>query len=170
MGPLPPLSARHGRLRRNAVSPHGVRLGGAPGAPLWIGCSSANRALARKLQWDGIVAVPKVFGAGCSQPSESARSWDAGERCSRPGAFPTHPPALRKQGDARRNAQRCSYRGYLTADQGRIFHGQRGSTLAPRGRYTGSTGLAGSPRRPRNHGRTISERHNRNPQRRANRI
>src|SRR5947207_14378284 len=58
-------SARHGRLRRNAVSPHGVRLSGAPGAPFWIGYSSANRALAGKLLWDGIVAVPKVFGAGC---------------------------------------------------------------------------------------------------------
>jgi len=125
-------SARHGRLRRNAVSPHGVRLSGAPGAPLCIGCSSANRALANKLQWDGIVAVPKVFGAGCSQPSESARSWDAGERCSRPGAFPTHPPALRTQGDARRNAQRCSYRGYLTADQCRIYTGSA-NQLWPRG-------------------------------------
>src|SRR6478609_4872329 len=58
-------SARHGRLRRNAVSPHGVRLSGAPGAPFWFGYSSANRALAGKLLWDGIVAVPKVFAAGC---------------------------------------------------------------------------------------------------------
>ena len=64
LGPLP-LLPRHGRLRRNAVSPHGVKLSGAPGAPLWIGCSSANRALAGKLLWDGIVAVPKVFAAGC---------------------------------------------------------------------------------------------------------
>lgn len=98
-------SARHGRLRRNAVSPHGVRLSGAPGAPLWNGCSSANRALAGKLLWDGTVAVPKVFGAGCTvlsstgepspeepaagehgQPGGSAHSGDAGKRCSRPGA------------------------------------------------------------------------------------
>lgn len=98
-------SARHGRLRRNAVSPHGVRLSGAPGAPFWIGCSSANRALAGKLLWDGIVAVPKVFGAGCPvlfstgephlrnpQPGSTASltgartGGDAGKRHSRPGA------------------------------------------------------------------------------------
>ena len=98
-------SARHGRLRRNAVSPHGVRLSGAPGAPLWIGYSSANRALAGKLLWDGIVAVPKVFGAGCpvlfstgepspeepaagehGQPGGSAHSGGTGKRYSRPGA------------------------------------------------------------------------------------
>jgi len=92
---LLPLLPRHGRLRRNAVSPHGVRLSGAPGAPLWIGCSSANRALAGKLLWDGILAVPKVFAAGCpvlfsaeghGQPGGSARSGDAGERHSRPDA------------------------------------------------------------------------------------
>jgi len=92
---LLPLLPRHGRLRRNAVSPHGVRLSGAPGAPLWNGCSSANRALTGKLRWDGIVAVPKVFDAGCpvvssaeehGQLGGSARSGDAGERYSRPGA------------------------------------------------------------------------------------
>ena len=90
------LPTRYGWLRRNAVSPHGVRLSGAPGAPLRIGCSSANRALAGKLQWDGIVAVPEVFDAGCSAPFRyegcglpggSARSWDADERYGRPDAF-----------------------------------------------------------------------------------
>ena len=80
-------SARHGRLRRNAVSPHGVRLSGAPGAPLWIGCSSANRTLAGKLLWDGIVAVPEVSGAGCLALSPVRRA-----RATRPsGLFPTHP-------------------------------------------------------------------------------
>jgi len=77
------------------VSPHGVRLGGASGAPLWIGCSSANRALAGKLFWDGIVAVPKVFDTGCpvvfsaeehGHPAGSAPSGDAGERYCRLGA------------------------------------------------------------------------------------
>ena len=77
------------------MSPHGVKIGGAPGAPLWIGCSSANRALAGKLLWDGIIAVPKVFAAGClvlfsaeehGQTGGSARSGDAGERHSRPDA------------------------------------------------------------------------------------
>ena len=94
LGPLPFLP-RHGWLRRNALSPHRVRLSGAPGAPLWTGCSSANRALAGKLLWDGIVAVPEVFDTGCSalldggrgQPSASARSGDAGERHRRPGAL-----------------------------------------------------------------------------------
>src|SRR5215469_17562747 len=55
-------------------------------------------------------------------------------RAARPsGRFPTHPPGLRAHGDARRNAQRCGNRGYLAA----------GAAV------TGSTGLAGSPRRPR---------------------
>jgi hypothetical protein len=99
LGPLP-LLPRHGRLRRNAVSPHGVRLSGAPGAPLWIGCSSVNRALAVKFCWAGIVAVPKVFGAGCTvplsteepsageqgQPGKSANAGDTGEPYDRPGA------------------------------------------------------------------------------------
>jgi hypothetical protein len=57
-------SARHGWLRRNAVSPVGVRLGGAPGAELLMGCSSANRVLASRLGRDGIVAVPRVFHVG----------------------------------------------------------------------------------------------------------
>ena len=94
-GPLPFLP-RHGWLRRNALSPHRVRLSGAPGAPLWTGCSSANRALAGKPLWDGIVAVPEVFDTGCSaffldgergQPVASARTRDAGERYSLPGAL-----------------------------------------------------------------------------------
>jgi len=95
LGTVASSSARHGRLRRNAVSPHGVRLSGAPGAPLWIGCSSANRARAGKLLWTGIVAVPKVFDAGClvlfsaeerGHPGGNARTGDAGERYSCPGA------------------------------------------------------------------------------------
>ena len=105
LGTVASSSARHGRLRRNAVSPHSVRLSGAPGAPFEVGCSSANRVLTGKLLWDGMVAVPKVFGAGCpvlfstgepspevpaagehGQPDRSARSGDAGKRYSRPGA------------------------------------------------------------------------------------
>src|ERR1700691_6704095 len=106
-------SVRHGWLRRNAVSRHGVRLSGAPGAPLWIGCSSANRALAGKLLWDGIVAVPEVFGAGCLALSPVRRV-----RAARPsGRFPTHPPGLRTHGDARRKATRCGNRRSLTAVQ-----------------------------------------------------
>ena len=134
-------SARHGRLRRNAVSPHGVRLSGAPGAPFWIGCSSANRALTGKLLWDGMVAVPKVFGAGCpvlfsaeepsadehGQSGASARSGDAGERHSRPSA-----PRL--------ISLTCGYMATHGGTQGvagivdiRRLSEQRESTLAPRG-------------------------------------
>jgi hypothetical protein len=135
LGPLP-LLPRHGRLRRNAVSPHGVKLSGAPGAPLWIGCSSANRALAGKLLWDGIVAVPKVFAAGCpvlfsaeehGQPGGSARSGDAGERHSRPDA--PRPIGLT-----------CGHIATHGGTQGvagivdiRRLSEQRESTLAPRG-------------------------------------
>jgi hypothetical protein len=135
MGPLPFLP-RHGWLRRNALSPHRVRLSGAPGAPLWTGCSSANRALAGKLLWDGIVAVPEVFDTGCSalfldgergQPSASVRSGDAGERHRRPGAL-------------RLISQTC---GHIATHGGtqsvaeivdiRWLSEQRESTLAPRG-------------------------------------
>jgi hypothetical protein len=135
LGPLP-LLPRHGRLRRNAVSPHGVRLSGAPGAPLWNGCSSANRALAGKLLWDGIVAVPKVVAAGCpvlfsaeehGQPGGNARSGDAGERHSRPDA--PRPISLA-----------CGYIATHGGTQGvagivdiRRLSEQRESTLAPRG-------------------------------------
>jgi hypothetical protein len=134
-GPLPFLP-RHGWLRRNALSPHRVRLSGAPGAPLWTGCSSANRALAGKPLWDGIVAVPEVFDTGCSalflagergQPSASARSGDAGERYRRPGAL-------------RLISQTC---GHIATHGGtqsvaeivdiRWLSEQRESTLAPRG-------------------------------------
>jgi hypothetical protein len=135
MGPLPFLP-RHGWLRRNALSPHRVRLSGVPGAPLWTGCSSANRALAGKLLWDGIVAVPEVFDTGCSalfldgergQPSASVRSGDAGERHRRPGALRLIP-------------QTC---GHIATHGGtqsvaeivdiRWLSEQRESTLAPRG-------------------------------------
>ena len=134
-------SARHGRLRRNAVSPHGVRLSGAPGAPLWNGCSSANRALAGKLLWDGTIAVHEVFATGCpvlfsaeesstdehGQSGGSARSGDAGERHSRPDA--PRPISLT-----------CGYRATHGGTQGvagivdiRRLSEQRESTLAPRG-------------------------------------
>jgi hypothetical protein len=139
-------SARHGRLRRNAVSPHGVRLSGAPGAPLWNGCSSANRALAGKLLWDGIVAVPKVFGAGCSvilsteqpsaeeydSPGESAHSGDAGEQHSRPGA--PRPISLTCGHEACGNkATHGGTQGVAGFVDIRRLSVQRESILAPRG-------------------------------------
>ena len=154
-------SARHGRLRRNAVSPHGVRLSGAPGAPLWIGYSSANRVFAGKLLWDGIVAVPKVFGAGCpvlfstgepspeepaagehGQPDGSANAGDAGKRYSRPGAPRPISMTCRHQayrGWACRNgaggnrATHGGTRGVAGFVDIRQLSEQRESILAPRG-------------------------------------
>jgi hypothetical protein len=149
-------SARHGRLRRNAVSPHGVRLSGAPGAPLWIGYSPANRALAGKLLWDGIVAVPKVFGTGCpvlfstgepspeepaagehGQTGGSANSGDAGKRYGRPGA--PRPISLTCRHKACRNgaggnrATHGGTRGVAGFVDIRRLSEQRGSIPAPRG-------------------------------------
>jgi len=166
-------SARHGRLRRNAVSPHGVRLSGVPGAPLWNGCSSANRALAGKLLWDSIVAVPKVFVAGCpvplpaeehGQPGGSARSGDAGERNSRPGA-----PRLISLacGHMRRTEERKALRESWT------FGGYQSSAnqLWPQGGpWYRVDGPSGFTQAAENHGRTISERHNRTPQWRVYRV
>jgi len=126
-------SARHGWLRRNAVTPHGVRLSGAPGAQLCNGCSSANRAPAGKLLWDGIVAVPEVFGAGCLALSPVRRVRAA--RSS--GRFPTHPPGLRTHGDARRNATRCGNRRYLTAVQNLTTVQSSANQLWPRGAVQG---------------------------------
>ena len=166
-------SARHGRLRRNAVSPHGVRLSGAPGAPLCIGCSSANRTLAGKLLWDGTVVVPKVFAAGCpvlfsaeehGQPDGSARSGDAGERHSRLGA--PRPISLA-----------CGHIATHGGTQGVAgtwtFGGCQSSAnqLWPqRGPLYRVDGPSGFTQAAENHGRTISERHNRTPQWRAQRI
>jgi hypothetical protein len=149
-------SARHGRLRRNAVSPQGVKLSGAPGAPFWIGCSSANRALTGKLRWDGIVAVPKVFGAGCpvplstekpptekpsagepsagepGQPGGSAHSGDAGEPYGRPG-FP-RPISLTCGHKACGNkATHGGTQGVAGFVDIRRLSEQRESILAPRG-------------------------------------
>ncbi len=172
MGPMP-LLPRHGWLRRNALSPHRVKIGGAPGGPLWTGCSSANRALAGKLLWDGIVAVPKVFDTGCSalfldgergQPLASARTRDAGERYSLPGAL-------------RLISQAC---GHIATHGGtqsvadivdiRWLSEQRESTLAPMGPLYRVDGPSGFTQAAENHGRTISERHIRTPQRRVHRV
>jgi hypothetical protein len=153
------LSVRHGWLRRNAVSPHGVRLSGAPGAPLRIGCWSENRALAGKFPRDGIVVVPRVFDAGCSailpdevrgQPDKSARTGDQGERCCRP----------------------CAPRSiYLAFGHLAAHGGTRGdATSAPRGAAIPGEGPSGFTQAAENHGRTISERHNRTPHRRVRRV
>ena len=70
--------------------------------------------------------------------------WGRGRAIQPPGRSPTHLPSLRTQSDARRNAKRCGKRGYSAAIRAaRINFGPNG------GRCTGSTGLAGSPRRPK---------------------
>jgi len=152
-------STRHGWLRRNAVSSHGVRLSGAPGAPLCIGCSSANRWLAGKLLWDGNVAVPEVFGAGASL---SPRYEGCG-RPGRPGAFRLIPLAC---------GHTATHGGTLSvaaiADIWRHIKAARINS-GPEGLAYRVDGPSGFTQAAENHGRTISERHNRNPQRRANR-
>src|SRR4029077_4642138 len=66
------------------------------------------------------------------------------ERQIRPDAPRPNLPSLRIHSDARRNARRCGNRGHSAAIRAaRINSGPKG------GRCTGSTGLAGSPRRPR---------------------
>jgi hypothetical protein len=180
LGTVASSSARHGRLRRNAVSPHGVRLSGAPGAPLWIGCSSANRALAGNLLWDGSVAVPEVLVAGCpvlfsaeepsadehGQPDGSARTGDAGEqRYSRPDA----PRAI---------SLACGHRATHGGTQGVADHrGTFGGCQSSanqcwphRGPLYRVDGPSGFTQAAENNGRTISERHNRTPRRRAQRF
>jgi hypothetical protein len=167
------LHARYGWLRRNAVSPHGVKLGGAPGASLRSGCSSANRALVGKFPWDGIVAVPKVFDAGClalfqregrGQPGESARSWAASRPGRRPGVF-------------RLISLVCVYTATHGGTQGvaaiadtwRLIRAARINS-AHEGPLYRVDGPSGFTQAAENHGRTISERHNRNPRRRVRRV
>jgi hypothetical protein len=169
MGPLP-LLPRHGWLRRNAVSPVGVRLGGAPGAPLLMGCSSANRVLASRLGWDGIVAVPRVFTAGWPYSSRTRRlvglpgGCNPGMRASGAAAW-TLSDSSPQLADTRQRTEVRKGVAVIVDIGGCQKH--RGLTLAPAGRSDGSTGLAGSPQVAENHGRTISERHNRTPRRRV---
>ena len=173
LGTVASSSARHGRLRRNAVSPHGVRLSGAPGAPLWIGCSPANRALVGKLLWGGTIAVPRVFAAGCpvlfsieehGQPGGNARSGDAGERHSRPDA--PRPISL-TCGYMAMHGGRKALRGTWTFGGYQSSANQLGPQGGPLYRVDGPSGFTQAAE---NHGRTISERHNRSPRRRAQRF
>jgi len=166
-------SARHGWLRRNAVSPRGVRLSSAPGAPLRIGCSSANRAPDGKLPWDGIVAVPEVFDAGCSAlfryegcglPGGSARSWDADERYRRPDAFRLISLACGQTG-----THGGTHSVAAIADIWQLIRAARINS-GPEGPLYRVDGPCGLYQAAENHGRTISERHNRNPQRRGQRV
>src|SRR5713101_6857215 len=70
--------------------------------------------------------------------------WGRGRAEQPPGRSPTHLHSLRTHSDARRNTRRCGKRGHAAAIRAaRINSGPKG------GRGTGSTGLAGSPRRPR---------------------
>ena len=98
------------------MSPHGVRLSGAPDAPPMTGCLSANRAFAVKLLRNGIVAVPEVFGAGCfalfraeerGQPGGNARSGDVGEQYRRLDAPDSSPKLADRQ---RRTEERKALR------------------------------------------------------------
>src|SRR5580698_4329481 len=93
-----PPSPRHGWLRRNAVSPVGVRLSGAPGAPLG---GPFNRVLFSKLHRDGIVAVPRYFTQAAARPPRGRTlSGEAGERHV-PGHLPTSLLHSRMESNAR---------------------------------------------------------------------
>jgi hypothetical protein len=136
LGTVASSSARHGWVRRNALSPHGVRISGVPGAPFWIGYSSANRSLAGKLLWDGIVAVPKVFDAGCFALFLDRRERPAWRECvirgrgraiQPPGRSPTNLPGLRTQVT---HGGTQSVAGNVDI---RRLSEQRESTLAPTG-------------------------------------
>ena len=101
-------SARHGRLRRNAVSPHGVRLSGAPGAPLRIGCSSANSYGTVLLPYprsltQGAPPSSGTKGAGCP-----AGARDLGMRTSGAAVralIRLIPPGLRTDGETHGGTQ-----------------------------------------------------------------
>ena len=94
----------------------------------------------------------------------SARSGDAGERYSRPGAL-------------RLISLACGHIATHGGAQGvagivdiRRLSEQRESILAPRGPLYRVDGPSGFTQAAENHGRTISERHNRTPRWRAKRI
>jgi hypothetical protein len=128
-------SARHGWLRRNAVSPVGVRLGGAPGAPLLMdvrrqtGCLPADSDGTVLLPYPG--SLPRV---GCSPLRRGVRSAcreGAIRACGRamppPGPSQTHLPSLRTHGNARRNVralrQSWIYGGYQKYRRLALAHG-----------------------------------------------
>src|SRR6516225_2013520 len=131
-------AARHGRLRRNAVGLHGVRLSGAPGAPLWIGCSSANRTLAGKLPWDGIVC--RTRGLWRRVPRSLPSTKGAGG------------PAVRALSDS--SPWACGH----TATHGGTHSGAAIADIWRQGRCYRVDGPSGFTRAAENHGRTISER------------
>ena len=161
-------SARHGRLRRNAVSTHGVRLSGAPGAPLRIGCSSANSYGTVLLPYprsltQGALPSSATKGAGCP-----ARARDHGMRTSGAAVralIRLISPGLRTDGETHGGTQSVAAIANIwrLTPAARINSGPEG----PLYRVDGPRGLTQAAE---NHGRTISERHNRNPQRRGQRV
>jgi hypothetical protein len=146
-GTVASFSARHGWLRRNAVSPHGVRLSDAPGALLRVDCSSANRALTGNLPRDGIVAVPGVFDARHlvlfpdeerGQAGERDAIWGHGRVMQPSRRCPTYLPSLRAHGDARRTQGVAATAGiWRLTRAARINSGPEG----PRYRVNGPSGF-----------------------------
>src|SRR5580698_8321611 len=135
-----PPSPRHGWLRRNAVTPVGVRLSGAPGAPLG---GPTNRVLLSKLHRDGIVAVPRNFTQAAVRPP--ARGCYPGKRAS--GSCPGTTLRL------------LSFtRGWIATHGGSQCVAAVSGLTGPRYRVDRSQATE-------IHGRTISERHSRTPRR-----
>src|SRR5229473_1346133 len=101
-----------------------------------------------------------------AQPAWRERAiWGRGQAVQPPGRSPTYLSSLRTDGDARRNAKRCGNRGYSAAIRAaRITSGPQKGPLY---RVDGPSGFTQAAE---NHGRTISERHNRTPQWRVYRV
>ena len=162
-------SARHGWLRRNAVSPVGVRLGGAPGAPLLMGARRQTGCLPANSDGTVLLPYPRSF-----------RGWavllsDGGSTVSLPGGCD---PGMRASGIAAwalsdsspqlaDTRQRTEERKALR--QSWIYGGYQSTAnqLWPPGPGYRVDGPSGFTQVAENHGRTISERHNRTPRRRA---
>jgi hypothetical protein len=155
-------SARHGRLRRNALSHEGVRLSSAPGAPPLYRVLVSKPGAIRILLRDGIVIVPEVFWRRKPRPLSDTKS---GGPSGRPGTFRLTPLACGTRRRTEECTKRCGNRGYLAAAITAAHINSGFSSCCTR-----STGLAGSPRRPRIMEGPLVERDNRDPQRRASRV
>jgi hypothetical protein len=141
-------SARHGRLRRNALSHEGVRLSSAPGAPPLYRVLVSKPGAIRILLRDGIVTVPEVFWRRKPRPLSDTKS---GGPSGRPGTFRAHPPGLRytaAHGGMHKALRQSRISG---CSHHSSAHQQRLQQLLYR-----VDGPSGFPQAAENHGRTIS--------------
>src|SRR5580692_6936735 len=129
--------------------------------------------LASRLGWDGIVAVPRVFHVGGLFSSDTRSpvglpgGCNPGMRASGAAAWTLSDSSPQLADTRQRTEERKGVAAIV--DIWRLSEVPQISS-GPRGRSDGSTGLAGSPQVAENHGRTISERHNRSPRQRVSRV